>query len=68
MADWADVADLLGELSDSDDNDEEKKLDTKENCIEKPSGNEASVSEVQMVSFSISFFHLFIDYLFEIVC
>ncbi|VIO96977.1 zgc:92784, putative [Brugia malayi] len=41
MADWADVADLLGELSDSDDNDEEKKSDAKESCAE----NEASVSE-----------------------
>ncbi|VDN86310.1 unnamed protein product [Brugia pahangi] len=45
MADWADVADLLGELSDSDDNDEEKKSDAKESCAEKPSSNEASVSE-----------------------
>ncbi|VBB29182.1 unnamed protein product [Acanthocheilonema viteae] len=42
MADWADVADLLGELSDSDDNDEEKKLN-----VEETSGNETSVSEAK---------------------
>ncbi|KAK6107166.1 hTAFII28-like protein conserved region family protein [Brugia pahangi] len=53
MADWADVADLLGELSDSDDNDEEKKSDAKESCAEKPSSNEASVSEVKVQSSSL---------------
>uniref|UniRef100_A0A0R3S6S8 TAFII28 domain-containing protein n=1 Tax=Elaeophora elaphi TaxID=1147741 RepID=A0A0R3S6S8_9BILA len=45
MVDWTDVADLLGELSDSDDNDEEKKSDAKE-----PSGSETLVSEVKAQS------------------
>ncbi|VDK87636.1 unnamed protein product [Litomosoides sigmodontis] len=44
MTDWADVADLLGELSDSDDNDGEKKPDPKESCVE-TSNNGTSVSE-----------------------
>ncbi|CAG9529716.1 unnamed protein product [Cercopithifilaria johnstoni] len=43
MADWTNVADLLGELSDSDDNEEEKKPDAKESCIE-TSVNETSQS------------------------
>ncbi|EFO16938.2 hypothetical protein LOAG_11565 [Loa loa] len=51
MADWTDVADLLGELSDSDDNDEEKKPETaEESCTEKSSSNEASASEVKVQS------------------
>ncbi|VDP23551.1 unnamed protein product [Onchocerca flexuosa] len=50
MAGWTDVADLLGELSDSDDNDEEKNSDTKDSTIERPSGSEASVSEVKTKS------------------
>uniref|UniRef100_A0A915PX15 Transcription initiation factor TFIID subunit 11 n=1 Tax=Setaria digitata TaxID=48799 RepID=A0A915PX15_9BILA len=40
MASWTDVADLLGELSDSDDNDDEKKSDAKDNSVERPLASE----------------------------
>lgn len=61
MTDWPDVADLLGELSDSDDNDEEKKIDAKQSCTE-TFDNGTSVSGSKVVSSSI--FYLFITYLF----
>ncbi|KAM3720780.1 Transcription initiation factor TFIID subunit [Dirofilaria immitis] len=53
MAGWTDVADLLGELSDSDDNEEEKNSDAKDNIIERPSNSEASVSEANAKSSSL---------------
>lgn len=66
MTDWADVADLLGELSDSDDNDGEKKPDLKESCIE-TSNNGTLVSEAKAVSFSTVYFLLIRSFIYLLI-